>query len=101
MPGPAHPELFAALGRLHQGGRRPAAFGVLARVMPLLELCKRDMDTFLFVQKHVLRRRGVLSTSVLRRPHRPLDPRLAPEIDELVDALSLLSLFDECRDLGR
>ncbi len=101
MPGPAHPEVFAALGRLHQGGRRAEAIGVLARVLPLLELGQRDMATFLFVQKHVLRCRGVLSTTGLGRPHGRLDPRLAAEIDELLDVLSLLRLFDECRDLGR
>ncbi len=65
MPGPAYPELFAALGRLHQGGKRAEAIGVLARVLPLIELGQRDMDTFLFVQKYVPRRRGVLSTTGL------------------------------------
>ena len=64
-------------------------------------LCKRDMDTFLFVQKYVLMKRGALGTTRLGRPHRDLDPHLADEVDELLDALALLELFDRCRDAGR
>jgi hypothetical protein len=49
------------------------------------------------VQKHVLVRRGVLANTNLGRPHRDIDARLAAEIDELIDALSLLDLFERCR----
>jgi len=73
----------------------------MAQAMPLMMLCKRDMDTFLFVQKYVLMKRGVLRTVRLGRPHRDLDPRLAGEVDELLDALALPELFDRCRDAGR
>lgn len=101
MPGPAYPELFAALGRLHAKGDRRQAHELIAQAMPLMALCKRDMDMFLFVQKHVLMRRGVLRNTGLGRPHRELDPHLAGEVDELLDALDLLELFGRCRDAGR
>jgi 4-hydroxy-tetrahydrodipicolinate synthase len=101
MPGPAHPELFAAVTRLHHQGDRRRAHQLMATAMPLMALCKRDMDTFLSVQKHVLVRRGVLGTSHLGRPHRDVDPRLAGEIDELIDALDLLDLFEQCRHAAR
>jgi dihydrodipicolinate synthase/N-acetylneuraminate lyase len=101
MPGPAYPELFAAVGRLHGKGDRGQAHQLMAQAMPLMMLCKRDMDTFLFVQKYVLMKRGVLRTVRLGRPHRDLDPRLAGEVDELLDALALPELFDRCRDAGR
>jgi hypothetical protein len=52
------------------------------------------------VQKHVLVRRGVLENANLGRPHSDVDPRLAGEIDELLDALALLELFEECRRAG-
>jgi len=100
MPGPAHPELFAAVERLHAKGDRRGAWELMARIMPLLVLCKRNMDTFLYVQKHVLMRRGVLRVTGLGRPHRPLDPHLADEVDELLEELELLELFGRCRDLG-
>jgi dihydrodipicolinate synthase/N-acetylneuraminate lyase len=101
MPGPAHPELFAAVQRLHAKGDRRQAWELMAKVMPLLVLGKRNMDTFLFVQKHVLFRRNVLRVTGLGRPHRPLDPHLASETDELLEELELLELFGRCRDAGR
>jgi 2-keto-3-deoxy-L-arabinonate dehydratase len=100
MPGPAHPELFAAVDRLHAKGDRRQAHELMARAMPLMVLGKRDMDTFLFIQKHVLMRRGALRTVGLGRPHRDLDLHLADEVDELLEALDLLELFDGCRDAG-
>jgi 4-hydroxy-tetrahydrodipicolinate synthase len=101
MPGPAYPELFAAVARLHAQGDRRQAWELMARVMPLIMLGQRNMDTFLFVQKHVLSRRGVLQATGLGRPHRPLNPHLASEIDELLEELELLELFGRCRDAGR
>lgn len=101
MPGPAYPELFAAMGRLHAKGDRRQAHELMARAMPLLALCTRDMDTFLFIQKYVLMKRDVLRNAGLGRPHRDLDPALADEVDELLDALALLDLFERCRDAGR
>jgi dihydrodipicolinate synthase/N-acetylneuraminate lyase len=96
MPGPAHPELFTAIERLHLRGDRSRALEVLSRALPLMELGKRDMDTFLFVQKYVLSRRGVLSSTLLGQPHRDLDSRLPGEIDELLNELALLDLFEKC-----
>lgn len=100
MPGPAHPELFAAVTRLHHEGRRPEAHRLMSRVLPLLELGRRDMDSFLVTQKHVLVRRGVLANAELARPHRPVDRQLTAEVDELLDALELLTLWDHCRELA-
>ena len=102
MPGPAHPELFAAVGRLHAKGDRRQAQELMAKVMPLIALGKRNMDTFLFVQKYVL--------IEARRPagHRPGPagtglsiPHLPSEVDELLEELELLELFGRCRDAGR
>jgi ABC-type Mn2+/Zn2+ transport system ATPase subunit len=67
----------------------------------LIMLSKRDLDTFLFIQKYVLMKQGALGTIRLGRPHRDLDPHVAGEVDELLDALALLELFGRCRDAGR
>jgi ABC-type glutathione transport system ATPase component len=67
----------------------------------LMMLGKRDLDIFLFIQKYVLMKRGALGTIRLGRPHRDLDPHVAGEVDELLDALALLELFGRCRDAGR
>jgi dihydrodipicolinate synthase/N-acetylneuraminate lyase len=94
MPGPAYPEVFLAVESLHGKGDRGAAWRVFSRALPLITLGNRSMETFLFVQKHVLVRRGVLSSTRLRRPHRPIDERLASEVDELLDQLQILELLD-------
>jgi 2-keto-3-deoxy-L-arabinonate dehydratase len=97
MPGPAYPEIFRAVESLHAAGERQEAFQLFSRALPLMTLCNRSMETFLYVQKHVLVRRGVLNTTHLRRPHRPLDGRLSAEVDELLDVLDILELLDRCR----
>ena len=97
MPGPAYPEMFRAVESLYAAGERREAFRIFSRVLPLMTMCNRGMETFLHVQKHVLVRRGVLRTTYLRRPHRPLDDRLSAEVDELLDVLAILELLDQCR----
>ncbi|HXW82247.1 MAG TPA: dihydrodipicolinate synthase family protein, partial [Acidimicrobiales bacterium] len=97
MPGPAYPEIFRSVELLHAAGERRQAFRIFSRVLPLMTLCNRGMETFLYVQKHVLVRRGVLRTTHLRRPHRPIDGRLSSEVDELLEVLAILELLDECR----
>jgi 2-keto-3-deoxy-L-arabinonate dehydratase len=97
MPGPAYPEMFRAVESLYAAGERREAFRIFSRVLPLMTICNRGMETFLHVQKHVLVRRGVLRTTYLRRPHRPLDDRLSAEVDELLDVLAILELLDQCR----
>lgn len=99
MPGPAYPEVFAAAGLLLKRGERARAFETHARMLPLITLGSRDMDTFLFVQKHILYRRGVLDEPVLRSPHLPLEPGLPDEIDALLTDLGLDRLFEECAAL--
>jgi dihydrodipicolinate synthase/N-acetylneuraminate lyase len=98
MPGPAYPEIFRAVETLHAAGERGDAFRIFSRMLPLMTLCNRNMETFLYVQKYVLARRGVLSTTYLRRPHRPIDGRLSAEVDELLDVLAILELLDQCRN---
>jgi dihydrodipicolinate synthase/N-acetylneuraminate lyase len=97
MPGPAYPEIFGAVESLHAAGERREAFRIFSRVLPLMTLCSRDLETFLYVQKHVLVRRGVLRTTHLRRPHRAIDERLSAEVDELMDVLGVLELLEHCR----
>ena len=96
MPGPAYPEVFALAAAQLDRGERAAAFSTHGRLLPLITLCSRDMDTFLFVQKHILRRRGVLDEPVLRAPHLPLEPGLVAEVDTLLEDLGLMEFFDEC-----
>lgn len=98
MPGPALPEVFAGIARRHAEGDRAGAITLLSRVLPLIVLGNRGMDTFLTIQKHVLTRRGILAGTVLREPHAAVEERLLDEVDELLEALDLLAL---CESLGK
>jgi 4-hydroxy-tetrahydrodipicolinate synthase len=93
MPGPAFPELFTSVQRLHDEGDRATAQRVLAHFLPLITVPARSPDTFVFAQKYVLAWRGVLASTRLRTPHGPLDPRVCEELDALLEDLDLEALM--------
>jgi 2-keto-3-deoxy-L-arabinonate dehydratase len=90
MPGAALADAFLRVWRLHQAERRKEARREFDRLLPLLVLGTRTLDTFLFVEKEILRRRGVFSTARLRLPAQPPDPELRAELDKLLDTLDVL-----------
>jgi 2-keto-3-deoxy-L-arabinonate dehydratase len=81
MPGAAVPELFVRVFDLHRGGRRDEARTLFHRMSPILLLGGRDHQTFCYVQKAILQRRGILHHVRTRSPSPPLDPELDREID--------------------
>lgn len=85
MPGPALPDLLAAVCRLHAAGRRADAAELFRDFLPLAVLAG-GLPAFLFSQKYLLSRRGVLDEPRLRPPHGPIDPRLASDIEALLEA---------------
>jgi 4-hydroxy-tetrahydrodipicolinate synthase len=89
MPGPAVPELFGRVFALQRAGRRREAREAFHRLLPLLVVALRGMDAFLFVQKEILRRRGVLDSARLRAPSAPPDPALAAELEVLLAELEI------------
>jgi 4-hydroxy-tetrahydrodipicolinate synthase len=89
MPGPGLADLFQRVWYLHREGHAEDAREEFQRLLPLLVLARRSMDTFLFVEKEILRRRGVLSTARLRLPVVPPEPALRSELGSLLDQLEL------------
>jgi len=89
MPGPALADWFQRVWRLHREGQADEARDVFQRLLPLLVLALRSMDTFLFVEKEILRRRGVVTTARIRLPVRPPEPALLVELDSLLEQLEL------------
>jgi 2-keto-3-deoxy-L-arabinonate dehydratase len=90
MPGPSLPESFAAIVADHAAGDSDAAQARFQSILPLIVASSRSMDTFLWMQKEILRRRGVLPSARLRRPHELLSTRLAAELDDLLAQLGPL-----------
>jgi 2-keto-3-deoxy-L-arabinonate dehydratase len=89
MPGPALVDVFQRVLRLHREGERQDARREFERLLPLLVLALRSMDTFLFVEKEILRRRGVFTAAKLRLPTAAPEPLLIAELDALVRRLDL------------
>jgi 4-hydroxy-tetrahydrodipicolinate synthase len=97
MPGAGFPEVFLDVLRLYRDGDRDAARRLFNRYLPLLVLAQRSLDTFLWVQKEILRRRGVLAETYMRDPSERLEPGLRSDLDALLAEL----LPYERRDVGR
>jgi 4-hydroxy-tetrahydrodipicolinate synthase len=89
IPGAGCPEQFVRVWRLFARGDREAARCHFNRLLPLLTLSGRTMDTFLFVQKELLRRRGVIPNTTLRSPWAQPDPVLLTELEALIADLGL------------
>jgi 2-keto-3-deoxy-L-arabinonate dehydratase len=90
MPGAALADAFLRIWKLYRADRRQDARREFDRLLPLLVLGTRSLDTFLFVEKEILRRRGVFSTARLRLPALAPEPELGAELDRLLDALDFL-----------
>jgi 4-hydroxy-tetrahydrodipicolinate synthase len=96
MPGPAFPEIFREIQNRMTAGDEANARKLFNRILPLLVLSNRDMSTFLFMQKYLLQRRGVLSRTNLRSPHSVIDPQLNLEIEDMLAALDYELILKEC-----
>ena len=96
MPGPAFPEVFREIQNRMTAGDEASARKLFNRILPLLVLSNRDMSTFLFMQKYLLQRRGVLSRTNLRSPHSVIDPHLTQEIEEMLAAIDYEFILKEC-----
>jgi 4-hydroxy-tetrahydrodipicolinate synthase len=97
MPGAGFPEVFLDVLQLYRKGERDSARHLFNRHLPLLVLAQRSLDTFLWVQKEILRRRGVLAGTYMRDPSERLEPGLQSDLDALLKEL----LPYERLDVGR
>jgi 4-hydroxy-tetrahydrodipicolinate synthase len=84
VPFVALSDMFVEVYRLHVGGDVEGARRLFFRHVPFLAFCIRSMDTALFSFKELLRRDGVFSSNRLRRPHEPIDPQFAVELDLMI-----------------
>ena len=89
IPGAALPELFLAIHRLFSRGERDTARSLFNRFAPLGYLAWRSTDTFLFTQKEILRRRGIIPNARMRTPSEPIDPDYLRELDQLLNELGI------------
>ncbi len=89
IPGAALPELFLAIHRAFEAGRKADARALFNRFAPLGYLTWRSTDTFLFTQKEILRRRGIIPNANMRAPSEAIDPTYMRELDTLLGELGI------------
>lgn len=89
MPGPAFPEVFQRIYDLHREGHVAEARATFNRILPLLTASLRTGDAFLYVQKEVLRRRGVIDSARLRSPYEPPSQSFVDELEILIEDAEL------------
>jgi dihydrodipicolinate synthase/N-acetylneuraminate lyase len=92
IPGAALSELFVYVWSRFQAGDVVAARRCFNRFLPLLNLTTRSIDQFLFTQKEILYRRGVLLSSRLRTPSEHIDPVFVSELDQMLADLKINAL---------
>lgn len=89
MPSAAFADLFLAIWTSFASGQRAEARDQHNAMLPFLTLGQRDLDTFLWVEKEALRRRGVIPSSRLRDPSVRPSAALRQELDAELDRLSV------------
>jgi 4-hydroxy-tetrahydrodipicolinate synthase len=88
MPSAAIPDVLVAIYDAHAGSDKERARSLHAQVLPLLSL---EMSVQMAVSKEVLRRRGVLATTLMRDPEfPPLDAGDLAELDAIWPAIAAM-----------
>lgn len=81
MTGFSHPAVLAAVLRAYRDGGFPAARDTFAPWLPLANF-EGQLKVGLAIRKEVLRRRGVIASSRVRKPARTLPASLVPMLDQ-------------------
>jgi 4-hydroxy-tetrahydrodipicolinate synthase len=93
MPWPSQPHAFVRIWDLWQSGQHRAAAEVHEReILPLAHVSVAGLRVGHTVHKEVLRRQGVIATSVVRGPADPLDDIARRELDDVCERLHIGSV---------
>src|SRR5579863_4458412 len=84
MAGPGIVEVYARIINLFDEGKAEESRNLLYRTMPYLSFCMQHLEAGLFLDKRMLKRRGVLKNEILREPHLHLEETNADEMDALI-----------------
>lgn len=90
MPWPSTPRELVEIWNRAKAGDVAGAEEIFYRVLvPINRLAAGGMRGALQVQKEILRRKGIIQTSVVRAPADPLDPDTAADLDQLCERLGI------------
>jgi 4-hydroxy-tetrahydrodipicolinate synthase len=80
----AFPEVLMAMVAAARGGDWQRAEEIYARFLPLIVF---EQQPGVAVRKEILRLRGAISTSQVRKPGAPLNPETAKQLSKLIDSV--------------
>jgi len=92
MPSTAHPQLYAPMLEAFWHGDRSEATRLFQLMLPYLITSGSSLDDHIWLQKELLRRRGLISSSSLRAPASPPDRFTCDLALELAASLGFLEL---------
>jgi dihydrodipicolinate synthase/N-acetylneuraminate lyase len=93
MPWPSQPRAFVRIWDLWQAGQQREATALHEReILPLAHLSVAGLRVGHTMHKEVLRRQGVIATSVVRGPADPLDDLTRRELDDVCERLTVGSI---------
>ncbi|MDA3030553.1 MAG: hypothetical protein O2823_04395, partial [Actinomycetota bacterium] len=72
MPGCSLPGVFVKINKLFSTGKTLEATEVYKNLLPLLTFQLTNLDTFIEIQKIILNKLQILSSSYCREPHIPV-----------------------------
>ncbi|KXF78490.1 dihydrodipicolinate synthetase [Paramesorhizobium deserti] len=87
MTGYGFPDMLVELIGLHQAGRRDEAHDLFDAHLPLIRY-EQQLGVGLAVRKHVLLRRGIITSDAQRKPGAALSPTARAEVDYLLARLA-------------
>jgi dihydrodipicolinate synthase/N-acetylneuraminate lyase len=88
MPSCSVPEAFVEVwDRFQAGDEKGARAMFMAKILPVNRIAEQGWGAFYHVHKEILRRRGVIRTSIVRGPIAPLDETTARELKKLIDEI--------------
>lgn len=90
MPGAAHPWLFAKVIRAFRDGRPEEALERYSRSLPYLVASCHRLNDFVWIQKELLRRLGVIGSPALRQPGEAPDAFARQVALDMAERLGLL-----------
>jgi 4-hydroxy-tetrahydrodipicolinate synthase len=92
MPGCSLPWIFVEISDLFYSGQIEKARTLFQRVLPLLTFQLTSLDSFIEIQKILLKRMQVFSTSFCREPHTPISAERVAYLNVLIDEIGLQEL---------
>jgi 4-hydroxy-tetrahydrodipicolinate synthase len=98
MPGAACVEVYARVYSLFKAGEKEEATALFFRLLPYLSFALQHIELIIQMDKRVLERKGVISSSRMRRPTITLDSKYQEQIEDLVD--SVVKLCEEIRQVS-